>query len=663
MNKHVEIEPYTDVSIAGDEITVIADFETEVILELEQGAPGPQGPQGIQGPVGPNGPEGPPGNTIHYGARDPIPSDGMPGDSWINTATNKIFGPKSTAGRWPAGVSLIGPQGPQGIQGIQGPQGNQGIQGPPGQDGNTVLYGTVNPTGATGVDGNFYINTATNFLFGPKAGGVWPAGVTMTGPQGPQGIQGIQGIQGAQGNPGTPGNTVLYGAADPTGATGVDGNFYINTTTHFMFGPKAAGAWPAGFSLVGPQGVQGIQGIQGIQGPPGPVPEAPTDGQTYGRQGSTASWQLITIGGTVRYDTVQALTVPQQLQARQNIHAAPMDAMAYSGIQVNGNYEIWQETGGTQVNVTNAAKYAADVWMFSVSNATLNMSASRQQLNQRGFPHCCLLSVANGVTLAAADYIQFYLPIEGHRIMRLNWGSALGQPLTVAFWVMSNTFTGTASFGVRNAAVNRTYVAPFTINAVNNWEYKTITIPPEIAGGVWSTPGVEHALAAYFTFCIGAGANYQVTANTWISGANAFAVAGQTNFAAAANSGVYFTGVTFLPGSQAPDSDRQPLICRRASEEIATVQRYYRKIIWTAEGNSGGAQQRISMGHQMPPMRQTPGATRISIGASTNIRAGDTNQFVLCAPTGDSSCILSMESAAVGYTQAVNVVESVSARL
>jgi hypothetical protein len=50
-----------------------------------------------------------------------------------------------------------------------------------------------------GVDGDFYINTATNFIFGPKAGGSWPAGTALTGPQGPTGATGPTGPQGLQG--------------------------------------------------------------------------------------------------------------------------------------------------------------------------------------------------------------------------------------------------------------------------------------------------------------------------------------------------------------------------------------------------------------------------------------------------------------------------------
>jgi hypothetical protein len=55
----------------------------------------------------------------------------------------------------------------------------------------------------------------------------------------------------------TDGNTVRSGAVDPVATDGSDGDFWINTTSHFIFGPKTAGAWPAGVSLVGPAGSSG----------------------------------------------------------------------------------------------------------------------------------------------------------------------------------------------------------------------------------------------------------------------------------------------------------------------------------------------------------------------------------------------------------------------
>jgi hypothetical protein len=167
----------------------------------------------------------------------------------------------------------VGEQGPPGPPGPEGPPGPVGAPsdepGPPGPAGNTILYGPGNPLSGVGVNGDWYINTTTHFIFGPKASGAWPAGTSLVGPAG---ATGATGPQGPTGSTGAAGNTVLYGVGDPTGAIGVNGNFYINTATNFIFGPKAGGAWPAGTSMVGPQGATGATGATGptgAQGTPG----------------------------------------------------------------------------------------------------------------------------------------------------------------------------------------------------------------------------------------------------------------------------------------------------------------------------------------------------------------------------------------------------------
>jgi hypothetical protein len=60
-----------------------------------------------------------------------------------------------------------------------------------------------------GTDGDFYIDTAADVLYGPKANGTWPVtGTSLVGTPGatgPQGPAGPAGPQGAQGPPGTAG--------------------------------------------------------------------------------------------------------------------------------------------------------------------------------------------------------------------------------------------------------------------------------------------------------------------------------------------------------------------------------------------------------------------------------------------------------------------------
>lgn len=98
-----------------------------------------------------------------------------------------------------------------GAPGATGATGATGSTGPAGADGNTIIYGTAAPT-TEGKNGDLYFRTDTNFIYGPKAAGVWPSGVSLVGPQGvkgdqgDQGIQGIQGVQGLKGDKGDQGD-------------------------------------------------------------------------------------------------------------------------------------------------------------------------------------------------------------------------------------------------------------------------------------------------------------------------------------------------------------------------------------------------------------------------------------------------------------------------
>jgi len=220
---------------------------------------GPQGPEGPQGPIGPagaTGPQGPAGQTGATGPQGPVGQTGATGAA----------GPQ-------------GPQGPVGLTGATGPEGPQGPAGPTGATGAIGPQGLVGLTGATGPEG--------------PQGPAGPTGATgATGPQGPIGLtgapgpQGEQGIQGSPGTPGLDGKSVLNGGIDPDGTIGNDGDFYINTLNSTLFGPKANGVWPAGISLIGPEGPQGPVGPEGQQGPAGTTLTCATDNTNFTLRGT-----------------------------------------------------------------------------------------------------------------------------------------------------------------------------------------------------------------------------------------------------------------------------------------------------------------------------------------------------------------------------------------
>jgi hypothetical protein len=142
---------------------------------------------------GPKGDPGADGKTVLSGSGVPVAGLGVDGDFYIDTLASDLYGPKS-AGVWGVPTSLIGPQGDTGETGPTGPTGPTGATGatgPAGVDGTAVLNGAGVPSAGLGVDGDFYIDTTNDDIYGPKTSGAWGTATSLIGPTGPQGSGGI----------------------------------------------------------------------------------------------------------------------------------------------------------------------------------------------------------------------------------------------------------------------------------------------------------------------------------------------------------------------------------------------------------------------------------------------------------------------------------------
>ena len=251
------------------------------------GVPGPQGDPGPAGPTGPAGQNGKNGATWHSGAGTPqqTQTTGADGDFYLDTTTGAVH--KNTGGVWAVAIATlkgekgeVGAPGQQGQIGPAGPAGEKGEAGAPGTNGvngATWLSGAGDPNGngTGGVDGDFYIDTASGNYY--KKAGTWTHQGSLVGPQGAQGQPGPAGAEGPQGPPGqngldgapgqqgpagangTPGSKWYSGAGDPNtnGTVGENQDFYINTQDG-SYWSKATGTWVQQGSLVGPQGQAGV---------------------------------------------------------------------------------------------------------------------------------------------------------------------------------------------------------------------------------------------------------------------------------------------------------------------------------------------------------------------------------------------------------------------
>jgi hypothetical protein len=248
--------------------------------------------------------------------------------------------------------------------GTTGPQGPQGPQGPAGADGTQLLNGTVAPSSSVGNDGDFYVDTSTWVLYGPKAGGTWPAsGTSLVGPAGPQGAQGDPGPQGDTGATGGTGST---GPAGPPGLTG---------------SPGPTGATGA----TGPPGATGSTGPTGPQGPAGTTASAeyyalmppdnaatvgigqavsfPQDGPSTGSASfrlSPSTFNLVDIG---TYEVQFQVSVDEPGQLELELNGVPLFytvvGRATGTSQIVGEALVTTTTISSVLSVDNVSSYSA----------------------------------------------------------------------------------------------------------------------------------------------------------------------------------------------------------------------------------------------------------------------------------------------------------------
>ena len=264
------------------------------------------------------------------------------GTKWVPGTVSGAIGPQGPAGATGA-VGAAGATGAQGLPGATGAAGATGVagaQGPAGTNGRTTLSGVSAPTAAQGVDGDFYLHTATSTLYGPKGSvtaGQWPATGTslvgapgvagaagaagtqgpvgLTGATGAAGVNGTVGLQGPIGATGAAGATGATGAAGPVGPVGMTyvgpwdvtvhylandvvttgGSTYIALSSNFN-APPPGSQFGFNWSRIADGGAAGTAGATGPVGPAGPV------GMTYvGPWDATVHYlanDVVTTGGS-----------------------------------------------------------------------------------------------------------------------------------------------------------------------------------------------------------------------------------------------------------------------------------------------------------------------------------------------------------------------------
>jgi hypothetical protein len=339
----------------------------------------------------------------------------------------------------------------------------------------------------------------------------------------------------------------------------------------------------------------------------GGIPDAPYDDKTYGRKNHAWVEALPIVGGTVtgsivlpadptaaleattkqyvdaaaaaavansvRTDIFQGLTPAQQLQARQNIYAAPFDAMAFNNLIINAGFEIDTSYNGNWTAM-GSVLYFCDNWigLASAAGAAGQTAIYWDNGGPQGYRSRAAFACSQAKpALGANDYYILRQYIEGTRSAKLAWGTVSARPLFISFWVWS-LLPGTYGGYVTNSATDRNFPFSWTVNAASTWEYKIVVIPGDIAG-TWKTDeGI--GISVNLTFAAGASIQ-QAPTGTWQTGAIKAGYPGQPNLFAQVNTNIAITGFSAFAGSQGPTQANAPLVMRPKADEMRLTQRYW----------------------------------------------------------------------------------------
>jgi len=248
---------------------------------------------------------------------------------------------------------------------------------------------------------------------------------------------------------------------------------------------------------------------------------------------------------------------------------------------INGDFKVAQR--GTTFTTAASGTMVSDRWSNLIGGgAGGTVGFTRSEDAPEGFKYSTKLDVSTAMSsLASGDFYIFkYKGFERQDIEHLNFGTSDAKQLTLSFWVKSNK-TGTmyAELQVPTSSATMELSRPYTINAANTWEKKTLTWIPNTA----HTPNsAENGAGMYLYMWIASGSNQTGSplATTWNNNSNR--TTGITNYLDSTSNEIYFTGFQLEVGDTATEFEH-----RTHGDVLAACQRYYYQIGGASQGGDG----------------------------------------------------------------------------
>jgi hypothetical protein len=328
---------------------------------------------------------------------------------------------------------------------------------------------------------------------------------------------------------------------------------------------------------------------------------------TRGPTTSTNSNAAISLSGTAQvfitpraedllsFSTAQVRSDTEKATGRGNVYAAPFDALAYNGMQVNGSCDVSQESGTASVVVPSGFTqlYVMDGFQ-SARTGTGAWSIQQVASVFPGYNNELKLTVTTAQPTIGTDSGVIQNIIEGYRFQRAMWGTASAVPVTVGCWVKSSV-AGSLVMDILNSAFDSSSVTtPVTI-AANTLTWCTWVFPAVTTGTWLKTNGI--------------GARVRLSVMNPTVSFNISATLGNT---------LETTGWVILPGTELPTAARAPLIMRPYGQELYLCRQQYQFVNVVGDFNATATSQNSAFAVQFDPeMRVIPSLSLLTpVGTS-----------------------------------------------
>lgn len=208
---------------------------------------------------------------------------------------------------------------------------------------------------------------------------------------------------------------IRYGVGSPTSTLGYDGDFYVDTAAYMFYGPRTAGNWGVGQSLIGPRGPQGLPGLTGpagVTGSPGPMGGTGPIGITgppgetgpaggFGDYGSfidtetrpltQASAYAIPLNVTQFARGVSVLSGSQITMASEGMYNIAFSIQLLNSVNTRPVVTIWLNKNGSPV-----ADTATDVYLGTAIDTERSVAAWNFFVDAEAGDYFSLMIVTNG---------------------------------------------------------------------------------------------------------------------------------------------------------------------------------------------------------------------------------------------------------------------------